>query len=112
MPARRRSYYFLLKSVKYFPYPSASNLSTGINRNDAEFMQYRAPSGPGPSSNRCPRCESASLDRTSVRDMPSVRSVFVITFAGSIGRVKLGHPVPESYLSSELNNGSPETTST
>ena len=26
--------------------------------------------------------------------------------------VKLGHPVPESYLSRELNKGSPETTST
>jgi len=29
-----------------------------------------------------------------------------------MGRVKLGHPVPESYLSVELNSGSPETAST
>ena len=33
-------------------------------------------------------------------------------FAGSSGRVKLGQPVAESYLSSELKRGSPETTST
>jgi len=29
-----------------------------------------------------------------------------------IGWVKLGQPVPESYLSVELNKGSPETMST
>jgi len=39
-------------------------------------------------------------------------SDFSRTFVGSSGRVKLGQPVPESYLSSELNSGSPETTST
>ena len=43
---------------------------------------------------------------------PSVRSVFVLMFCGTSGRVKLGHPVPESYLSRELKSGSPETTST
>jgi hypothetical protein len=32
--------------------------------------------------------------------------------AGSIGRVKLGQPEPESNLSDESNSGSPETTST
>ena len=31
---------------------------------------------------------------------------------GSRGLVKLGHPVPESNLSRELNRGSPETIST
>jgi hypothetical protein len=31
---------------------------------------------------------------------------------GAKGRVKLGQPVPESYLSVELNSGSPETMST
>ena len=44
--------------------------------------------------------------------MNSERSVFVFTFAGSSGFVKLGHPVPESNLSRELKSGSPETTST
>jgi hypothetical protein len=44
--------------------------------------------------------------------MKSERSVAVLMFEGSKGLVKLGHPVPDSYLSSELNNGSPETTST
>ena len=40
------------------------------------------------------------------------RSDPVFTFAASRGRVKLGQPVPDSYLSSELNNTSPDTTST
>jgi hypothetical protein len=34
------------------------------------------------------------------------------TLSASSGCVKLGHPVPESNLSSELKSGSPETTST
>jgi hypothetical protein len=44
--------------------------------------------------------------------MKSRRSSLRTTFVSSSGRVKLGHPVPESNLSSELNSGSPETTST
>ena len=40
------------------------------------------------------------------------RSVLSTMFFGSSGLVKLGQPVPESYLSAELNNGSPDTTST
>ena len=40
------------------------------------------------------------------------RSVLVLTTFASSGLVKLGQPVPESNLSSELNSGSPETTST
>ena len=35
-----------------------------------------------------------------------------LTFAFSSGFVKLGQPVPESYLSSEEKSGSPETMST
>jgi len=37
--------------------------------------------------------------------MPNWRSDFVVTFDLSIGFVKLGQPVPESYLSRELNSG-------
>ena len=44
--------------------------------------------------------------------MPWLLSVFCATRAGSIGRVKLGQPVPESNLSVELNSGSPVATST
>jgi len=47
-----------------------------------------------------------------VRVIHSVRSVFVVTASASIGRVKLGQPVPLSYLSREENSGCPETTST
>ena len=37
-------------SGRYLPYPSASSLSTGTKRSEAEFMQYRRPVGAGPSS--------------------------------------------------------------
>src|SRR2546425_11434333 len=83
-----------------------------MKRNAAEFMQYRKPLGAGPSSKTCPRWESACADRTSVRAMKSERSVRVWMFAGSSGFVKLGHPVPDSNLSSEEKSGSPDTTAT
>jgi hypothetical protein len=35
-----------------------------------------------------------------------------LTFAGSIGLVKLGQPEPESNFSEDENSGSPDTTST
>src|SRR2546426_2329654 len=44
-----------------------------------------------------------ALPISSVRSMNSERSVFSWTLLASSGRVKLGHPVRESYLSSELN---------
>jgi hypothetical protein len=52
------------------------------------------------------------LLRTSVRIMPCVVSLSSATLAGSIGLVKEGQPQPDSYLSDEANNGSPETMST
>ncbi len=87
-------------------------MSTGTRRIAAELMQYRSPVGLGPSSKTCPRCEAPAFDLTSVRVMPSVRSLCSTTRPGSTGRVKLGHPVPESNLSVELNSGSPVATST
>jgi hypothetical protein len=42
-----------------------------------------------------------------VAEVPSLDHV-----AGWIGTVKLGHPVPLSYLSTDANSGSPDTTST
>ena len=51
-------------------------------------------------------------ERTSVRTMPRLLSTFSTTLPGSIGQVKLGHPLRLSYLSVEANKGSPETTST
>jgi hypothetical protein len=44
--------------------------------------------------------------------MKSFRSVRVVTASASMGLVKLGHPVPLSNLSIEVNRGWPETTST
>jgi hypothetical protein len=51
-------------------------------------------------------------ERTSVRIMPRLRSRNSMTWAGSIGLVKLGQPQPLSYLSEDAKSGSPETTST
>src|SRR3954454_3906261 len=44
--------------------------------------------------------------------MRSFQSVLVVTASGSMGRVKLGQPVPLSYLSSDEKSGWPDTTST
>ena len=60
--------------LKYSTYPSLSISSLGMNRSDAELMQYLSPVGLGPSSNTCPRCESPKRLRTSVRVMNSWRS--------------------------------------
>jgi hypothetical protein len=58
------------------------------------------------------RWESRYLPRTSVRTLDRRRSSRVTMLPGSRGLIKLGHPVLESYLSRELNSGSPETIST
>ncbi len=99
-------------SGRYSPYPSASSFSTGMNRRDAELMQYRTPVGAGPSSNTWPRCESPAFERTSVRIMPWEMSDLLMTREPSTGFVKLGQPVPESNLSREVKSGSPVATST
>src|SRR5580698_6019816 len=67
-----------------------------------EFMQYRSPVGRGPSSKTCPRCASQRAHKTSVRDIPRLLSAFSTTFCLAIGCQKLGQPVPESNLVSEL----------
>ncbi len=54
----------------------------------------------------------ACLLLTSVRFIKKPLSSFSTILPGSRGLVKLGHPVPESNLSTELNRGSPETIST
>ena len=71
-------------------------------------MQYRSPVGSGPSSKTCPRCEPHRRQTTSDRDMKKLRSCFSATFSLEKGAKKLGHPVPESNLVSDLNSGSPQ----
>jgi hypothetical protein len=44
--------------------------------------------------------------------MPRPKSRFFTMLPGSIGTVKLGQPERLSYLFTEANSGSPETTST
>ena len=75
-------------------------------------MQYRWWVGAGPSSNTWPRWDAPACDRTSVRRIPCEASVSSTTRPFSTGRVKLGHPVPDSNLSVELKSGSPVATST
>ncbi len=84
-----------------------------MNFIEAESIQYLFPVGAGPSSNICPRCESAYLLLTSVLSSHiKLGSSLNTTFAATSGLVKLGRPVPLSYLSSELKSGSQETIST
>ena len=54
----------------------------------------------------------ADFERTSVRIIPSMVSGNSFTLAGSMGSVKLGQPQPDSNLSDEANEGSPDTIST
>src|ERR1700750_1892625 len=84
-----------------------------MNLSDAELMQYRSPpSALGPSVNTWPRWLSPCAERTSVRIIRWEKSRFSTTLSRSIGLVKLGQPLPLSNLSTDANNGSPETTST
>ena len=46
-----------------------------------------------------------TYERTSVRFISSLRSDFVVTASSSMGRVKLGQPVPLSNLSVDENSG-------
>ena len=46
-----------------------------------------------------------------MRGMSKLRSRRSTTRSGSIGLLKLGQPVPESYFSRELNRGWPVATS-
>src|SRR3989344_5185776 len=73
-----------------------------------EFIQYRLPVGPGPSSKTCPKCDPHFLQTTSVRAMPCVTSSIRSTFSRFAGSVKLGQPVPESNLVSEVNSSAPQ----
>ena len=75
-------------------------------------MQYRFPVGAGPSSKTWPRCESACVERTSVRTLKNLRSERVVMLFNVIGLVKLGQPVPDVNLSNEVKSGSPLTIST
>jgi hypothetical protein len=47
-----------------------------------------------------------------VRRIQSLPSTLSVTASAVSGLVKLGHPVPLSYLSVDENSGWPETTST
>src|SRR3989339_693940 len=90
--------YFCINRFTYLPYPSFSKSSLGMNLIAAEFMQYRSPVGGGPSLNTWPRWELACLLLTSVLTPNQLRSSFSTMLSGSRGLVKLGQPVPDSYL--------------
>ena len=70
-------------------------------------MQYRSPVGSGPSSNTCPRCPPHPAQWTSVRTISQLRSTPVAT-ACSIGRQKLGQPVPLSNFVVDANSSRPQ----
>ena len=62
--------------------------------------------GLGPSGKTWPRCASQLAQRTSVRRILGI----VLMLVTAAAAVKLGQPVPESNLVSELNNGAPQQT--
>lgn len=76
----------------------------------AELMQYRCPPGAGPSSNTCPRWAPHRAQVTSVRAIPCEVSGAVAVLPPRTGARKLGHPVPESNLASELKRSWPQQT--
>jgi len=71
-------------------------------------MQKRSPVGGGPSGKTCPRCASQRLQCTSTRAIPWLSSVSVARFSLETGARKLGQPLPDSNLASELNSGAPQ----
>ena len=76
----------------------------------AELMQYRSPVGFGPSGKRCPRCAPQLPQRTSVRTIPWLTSLRVVTLPRSTMSEKLGQPVPDSNFVPESNRDVPQTT--
>jgi hypothetical protein len=89
---------------------STDNCYLSSRFREAELMQKRWWVGPGPSSNKCPKCASHLAHNTSVRLMNRLVSDSVRTFSAATGSVKLGQPVPESNFASESNSGSPQQT--
>ena len=45
---------------------------------------------------------------TSVRIIPWLESILTLIAVGSMASEKLGHPVPESYFSCDLNRKDPQ----
>src|SRR3989344_5916625 len=77
-----------------------------------EFIQYLLPVFVGPSLNKCPRWPPHFLQMTSVLCIPCEKSSFKITFSLDAEESKLGHPVPESNLVSELKSSVPQPAQT
>src|SRR5262249_21842930 len=82
----------------------------GTNFSESELMQNRRPVGGGPSGKTWPRWAPQSRHMTSTRGSAGGLSGAFWIRLGSIGRKKLGQPVPESNLVCELNSGAPQQT--
>ncbi len=76
-----------------------------------EFIQYRLPPQSfGPSSKTCPRWAPQLEHKTSVRVIPSDRSVSCLIAPFLAKSQKLGQPVPLSNLVSDEKSSCPQTT--
>jgi len=73
-----------------------------VKVNAAVLIQYRNRVGAGPSENTCPRWPSHRAHLTSTRCIKREVSATYVTTSSLLGFVKLGQPVPESNLSSDL----------
>jgi len=78
-----------------------------LKLNAAELMQNLFPVGSGPSLNTWPKWELHFLHKTSVLFMSKDVS-FLVLILPLIDLKKLGHPEPESYFASDLNNLLPQ----
>src|SRR5690348_12575512 len=80
----------------------------GSNASEHELMQYRLPVGLGPSLKTWPRWPPQRRHTTSVRRMNRPLSGRSSTASATAGWSKLGQPVPEWNLASELNSLAPQ----
>lgn len=96
--------YPLIVVIFYYIYQVYSVLRLSA----AEFMQNLFPSGGGPSVKTWPRCAPQRAQSTSSRIIPADRSTWIVIFCSETALLKLGHPVPESNLSSERKRSMPQ----
>lgn len=103
-----RRYPIGLEVKNYFFFEGSKTYSfCSLNLSEIELMQKRLPVGVGLSSKTWPRCPPHFLQVTSILCIPKRLSTFSSVLSFEIVSQKLGQPVPESNLVSELKSSLP-----